>query len=185
MTCADSTIARLEDEVAALRTQLDALSRAQVDNRATFCLISDDFEKVLTVLMLAHSAAAMDMESSIFFAFWGVQAVKRDSRYRGKPAIEKALTAMLAANIGGLPSTKYHLAGLGPAIFSKLMRDKGIATPADLMESAAQAGIGLRACATSMEMLGIAPDELLPGVECAGASGFLELGVRSRISLIL
>lgn len=182
---APDRLRRLEEEVAALRAQLAALSSAQAANRAAFCLISDEFEKVLTVLMLAHSAAAMELETEIYFAFWGVQAVKRNSRYHGKPLLEKALTALLQHNIHGLPSSKLNFAGLGPAIFCKLMRDKAIATPAELMAAAIDAGIGLRACATSMEMLGIAPDELLPGVQCAGASAFVEIGSHSRISLIL
>lgn len=177
--------AGLLERLARLERELESVRRELPENRATFCLISGEFEKVLTTLVLAHAAAAMEMEVTIFFAFWGVQAVKRSSRFRGKKAVEKALTAMLKPDIRGLESTKFNFAGLGPAIFERLMKHKGIATPAQLLESAREAGIALQACSMSMEVLGVERDELLECVNCCGAAQYVEAASRSKVALIL
>ncbi|MFN7918677.1 MAG: DsrE/DsrF/DrsH-like family protein [Bryobacteraceae bacterium] len=178
-------LATLEDEVSSLRSQLHQVRTQLPANQASLCLLSGDFERVLTTLMMAHMAVALEMEVSIFFAFWGVQAVKKSSRYRGKALLEKATTAMLKRNIRGLPSEKFNFGGLGPKVFARLMKQKGIATPADLMASSGEAQIRLLACSTSLEVFGIAADELLPGVACCGAANFLESASRSKIALVL
>lgn len=178
-------LAVLEREIESMRRQLKAVEASVPENRAAFCLVSGDFEKVLTVLVLAHAAAAMEMDVTVFFAFWGVQAVKRGSRFRGKAPIEKALTAMLKSDISCLESSKFNFAGVGPKIFERLMKSKGIATPADLIAGAREAGIGLEACTMSMDVLGIAQDELMEGVGCCGAAQYMEAAARSRVAVVL
>lgn len=174
-------LARLEAEVAVLRGQ----SAAALENRLSLCVVSGDFERVTTALMLANTAAAMEMPATIFFAFWGVQAIRRERRSRGKTWMAKALGHMLARDIGQLASQRFNVFGLGPAMFTRLMRDKSIATPAELLSSAQALGVELQACTTSMEVFGVTADELLPGVACCGAAQFLEAASRSRVSLIV
>jgi len=178
-------LAALEGEVQQLRTELAASQKPQLEDRATFCLISADFEKVMTILMLAHAAAALELRTSVFFAFWGVQAIKKESQYRGKPPLEMALTSMMKSNIHQLASSRFNFGGMGPAFFQKLMKDKGILTPAQMLAATEDSGIQLQACSMSMDVLGISEQELLPGVSLAGATTFMELCGRSRISMIL
>lgn len=178
-------LARLEGEVASLRTTLDETRAHLPENRASLCLISGDYERVLTTLMLAHMAAALEMDVSIFFAFWGVQAIKKSRRFKGKTLFEKATAAMLKSDIRSLPSSRFNFGGIGPAVFSYLMQQKQIATPSELMASAGVARIHLLACTTSMDVFGVAPDELLPDVTCCGAAQYLEAASRSKIALVL
>lgn len=176
---------RLEDEVTSLRARLAATEAKLPDNSLALCLVSGDFERAMTALMLATTAASMAMDVSVFFAFWGVQAIKRSRRFRGKRSIEKALTAVISRDIGGLPSQKLNFGGLGPAVFVQLMKSKGVASPADLLETAVESGVRLQACTTSMDILGISADELHPSVVCSGSSQFIERASRASVSLIL
>lgn len=178
-------LARLEEEIERLQARVRAAEDRLPRNAATFCVLSGEYERVMAALMLAHMAAALEMEVTMFFTFWGVQAIRGKRRYGGKSVIEKALSAMLAGGIGGLSSGKLNFAGAGPVLFERLMREKNIASPAELLEGIESSGIRLVACTTSMEVFGIGPDELLPGVACCGASQFLEIASRSRVTLLL
>lgn len=173
---------RLEAEIASLRRQAAA---SAAENRLSLCVVSGDFERVTTALMLANTAAAMEMPASIFFAFWGVQAVRRERRSEGKGLVARVLGRMLARDVGQLASQRFNAFGLGPALFTRLMRDKSIATPPELLATAQSLGVVMQACTTSMAVFGVTADELLPGVTCCGAAQFIEEASRSRVSLIV
>lgn len=178
-------LTQLEKEVAELKARLDALTAQVPLNQASLCLLSGDYERVMAALMLAHMAAALEMDVTIFFTFWGVQAIRKSRRYGGKSVIEKALARMLKRDISQLASGKFNFGGMGPVLFEHLMRQKNIATPAELLEGAGPARIQLVACTTSVEVFGIAPDELIPGVVQAGAAQFIEMASRSKFSLFI
>lgn len=173
---------RLEAEIASLRGQAAA---SAAENRLSLCVVSGDFERVTTALMLANTAAAMEMPASIFFAFWGVQAVRRERRSEGKGLVARVLGRLLARDVGQLASQRFNAFGLGPALFTRLMRDKSIATPPELLATAQSLGVVMQACTTSMAVFGVTADELLPGVTCCGAAQFIEEASRSRVSLIV
>ncbi|MFN7979663.1 MAG: DsrE/DsrF/DrsH-like family protein [Vicinamibacterales bacterium] len=176
---------RLEREVRALHDQLAALTARVPEKRMAICVISGEFEKVMTALMLATMAASMEMPVTMFFAFWGVQAVTARRRFRGKALTERALTLMRQPDIAALASHKFNFGGLGPRVFTHLMRGKGIATPAELLETALELGVDLRACTTSMDVFGLREDELRPGVTTCGAAQFLAVADRSSVSLLV
>lgn len=176
---------RLEDELRGLRDQVATLTARLPERRMAICVISGEFEKVMTALMLATMAASMEMPVTMFFAFWGVQAVTARRRFRGKALTERALTLMRQPDIAALASHKFNFGGLGPRVFTHLMRGKGIATPAELLEAAVALGIDLRACTTSMDVFGLRDDELRAGVTTCGAAQFLAVADRSSVSLLV
>lgn len=178
-------VARLEDELRELRGRVETLTARLPERRMAICIVSGEFEKVMTALMLGTMAASMEMPVTMFFAFWGVQAVTAGRRFRGKRLTERALTLMRRPDIAALSSHKFNFAGLGPRVFTHLMRGKGIATPAELLETAAALGVELRACTTSMEVFGLREDELRPGVSTCGAAQFLATADRSSVSLLV
>jgi peroxiredoxin family protein len=178
-------LACLEAEVERLRGQVADVQERLPERRLSLCVVSGEFEKVTTALMLANMAAALDMKVTLFFAFWGVQAVTAGRRFRGKNTVERALTLMRRPDIEALSSHRFNFGGLGPAVFTRLMKHKGIATPAELLETARALGVELQACTTSMEVFGLRADELVPGVASCGAAQFLDVAGRSSVSLML
>lgn len=178
-------LARLEAEVEHLRRQVASVHERLPERRLALCVVSGEFEKVTTALMLANMAAALDMKATVFFAFWGVQAVTGGRRFDGKTMVERALTLMRRPDIAALSSHRFNFGGLGPMVFTRLMQQKGIATPAELLETARELGVELQACTTSMEVFGLHADELVPGVASCGAAQFLDVAGRSSVSLML
>lgn len=184
-TALTERVAALESTLAGLTARLSAAEARLPENRFTLCLVSGDFERVTAGLMMANMAASLDMEATIFFAFWGVQAIRKGRRFRGKASMEKVLAAMVKSDIAALGSQRFNMGGLGPLVFTQLMKNKGIATPAELLATARDVGVTLQACTTSMDVFGLTADELLPGVTCCGASQFVEMASRSAVALIL
>lgn len=178
-------LARLESEVERLHDELASVRERVPERRLALCVVSGEFEKVTTALMLANMAAALDMKVTLFFAFWGVQAVTAGRRFEGKNMVERALTLMRRPDIEALSSHRFNFGGLGPMVFTRLMRHKGIATPSELLETARELGVELQACTTSMEVFGLRADELVPGVASCGAAQFLDVAGRSSVSLML
>ena len=50
----------------------------------TLLLFSDDLDRVLAAFVIAIGAAAMDSQVTIFFAFWGLNALRRQAGPTGK-----------------------------------------------------------------------------------------------------
>jgi len=182
---AAARLAGLEAEVDRLRGLVADVQARLPERRLSLCVVSGEFEKVTTALMLANMAAALDMKVTVFFAFWGVEAVTAGRRFDGKTMVERALTLMRRPDIAALSSHRFNFGGLGPMVFTRLMQQKGIATPAELLETARELGVELQACTTSMEVFGLRANELAPGVASCGAAQFLDVAGRSSVSLML
>jgi peroxiredoxin family protein len=45
-------------------------------------VMSSDLDKVLAALVIANGAAAMEMPVTIFFAFWGINALRKEDPIR-------------------------------------------------------------------------------------------------------
>ena len=55
------------------------------DKGKTFILFSDDLDKTLATFVLANGAAATGKKVTIFFTFWGLNAIKKER----KPHVQK------------------------------------------------------------------------------------------------
>ena len=49
----------------------------EVKTRKTIIVFSGDFDKVMAAFIIANGAAAMDDEVTMFFTFWGLNALRR------------------------------------------------------------------------------------------------------------
>src|SRR5664279_502116 len=109
------TAARLRE----LESQVAELSRAQARTRQGIAIIafSGEMDKLMAAFMLATGAAAMGMTVSMFFTFWALAAVRRETTFRGKGFIDRLLTAMLPSGPGRLGLSRWNMFGLGRPFF--------------------------------------------------------------------
>jgi peroxiredoxin family protein len=75
--------------------------------------------------------------------------------------------------------------GLGKAFMNRAMGMAGVATPAELLAQAQAAGVKLYACEMSLQVMGIQPEELIDGVELAGAATYLFEASAGRVNLFI
>lgn len=147
---------------------------ARLRDKKSFVVFSGDFDKVLAAFIIANGAAAMGDEVSMFFTFWGLNALRRpDAPDVDKSLVNKAFARMMPSGPDELKLSQMHMLGGGTAMIKKIMRDNKVPSLPELIASAQQAGVRLVACTMTMDLLGLHEDELLDGVEFGGVAMFL------------
>lgn len=159
--------------------------RAAETNRVTMVVFSGDLDRVIASLVIATGAAAMGMKVSMFFTFWGLSAIKRGRRLKGKRALEKGMALMTPSGLAKLGVSKLHFGGIGPKLMRKMMKDKNVASAEELFAAAREAGVRIVGCTMTMDVFGLEKDDLVDGVELGGASAFLGDASQSRVTLFI
>ena len=166
-------------------TTLEAAPCQTQEDRVALIVFSGNMDRTIASFIIATGAAAMGMEVSMFFTFWGLSVIKRRKRYARKNVFEKGFTAMLPAGVGQLGLSQMNFFGAGAALMRKLMRDKQVISLPELVKTAQELGVRLVACDMTRELMGISDEELLPGVEHGGVATFLGDAARAKVSLFI
>jgi len=165
-------------------TELEQKSEREQVEGLTMIVFSGDLDKVLAAFIIANGAAAMDMPVTMFFTFWGLNALRRSEPVKVKKGLIEAMFGwMMPRGADKLTLSKMNMAGLGTAMMKQVMAKKNVYSLPKLIQSAQQLGVRLVACSMSMDVMGIAPQELIDGVEIGGVATFLDSADRSRSTL--
>ncbi|NQT89532.1 DsrE/DsrF/DrsH-like family protein, partial [bacterium] len=152
----------------------------------TIVVFSSDLDRVLAAFIIANGAAAMGSEVTLFFTFWGLNALRRpDPKPVQKSLIEKMFGWMMPKGAGKLKLSKMNMGGLGTAMMKNVMRSKNVASLPELIDSARAAGVRLVACAMSMDVMGIRREELIDGVEEGGVAMYLSHAEAGNVNLFI
>lgn len=169
-----------------METKLAAVRERTVDNAATIIIFSGDLDKVLAGFVLATGAAAAGLETSMFFTFWGLSALKKKGAAAGpKNIMEKMFGVMTPSSSESLGTSKMNFFGMGSVMLRKMMKDKGIATLEELMDLAREMDVKMIACTMSMDAMGVGKEELLDGLTYGGVATYMADAVRSRVTLFI
>ena len=147
---------------------LEAAQQGQVKkkNKLTIIAWGGDLDRIWPTTILATTAAASGMESTVFFTFWGLFAiVKPGVRITGDNWMQKMMSAMNPGSAQKAKLSHYNFAGAGPAMFKKLADDHRVAKPEELMATARDLGVRLIPCQMTMDLLGLKHEDLLDGLE--------------------
>jgi len=155
---------------------------ASGEQRTTIVAWSGDLDRVWPQLILATTAAAYGMTTTVFFTFWGLFTLKRpDVKITGSDWKTKGLGVM---NRQGL--TKLNMGGLGPLLMKKVATEHKVAPPTELLDTAKELGVRLWPCSMTMDLMGLTPADLIDGVgEPVGAATALAEMQRSTINLFI
>lgn len=152
----------------------------------TLIVFSGDFDKVLASFIIANGAASMGRPVTMFFTFWGLNALRKsDKKNVKKPFLDAMFGKMMPKGTKKLKLSKMNMAGMGTAMMKKVMKDKNVNTLEDLMKQAMDQGVKLIACTMSMDVMGITKEELIDGVEFAGVASYLGDAEESNVNLFI
>ncbi len=162
-----ATLADLLQRVEALESaQAEHGKAVQKKNKMTIIAWGGNLDRIWPTTILATTAAASGMESSVFFTFWGLFAIVRpDVRITGDNWMQKMMSAMNPGSAQKAKLSHYHFAGAGPAMFKKLANDNQVARPEELITTAQDLGVRLIPCQMTMDLLGLKRDDLIDGLE--------------------
>lgn len=161
------------------------LEKRLPQDKVAIIVFSDDLDKTLAGLVIANGALAMDMEVSLYFTFWGVTAVKRETLSGGKNFKQRLMGLFSPENSTELGLSKLNMLGMGPAMMRSMMKEKNVASLEELREIAVEMGARLISCTMAMELMGIRQEELIDGVELGGVATFMEEALNARMTLFL
>jgi peroxiredoxin family protein len=150
-------------EAALAADQATAKAKA---NKLVIFTWGGDLDKVWPTLILATTAAAMGMQTIVFFTFWGLfPLVRNDVRLTGDNWMQKAMSLLHRGGTQHLRLSQMNFAGAGPAMMRKLATDHQVASPQELLELAREMGVRLIPCQMTMDLLGLTRDDMIDGLE--------------------
>ena len=147
--------------------------------------------------ILASTAAALGWNASIFFTFYGLQLVRKDLDLNvtpiGNPAmpmkmpfgpewfqdINWKIPNMVMNNVPGFE-------GMTKGLFAQTLKNKGVASIAELREISVESGVNLVACQMTVDLFGFSKDEFIPEVtDWCGAATFLPTASEADVTLFI
>ena len=166
--------------------QMCTTETCKADKGKTFILFSDDLDKVLATFVLANGAVATGEKVTIFFTFWGLNAIKK----MNKPAVKKDFFGkmfgmMLPSSSLKLKLSKMNMGGMGSKMMRYIMNKKNIESLESLREQAIQNGVEFIACQMSMDVMGVKREELLDNVTIGGVATYMNRAEQANVNLFI
>lgn len=162
-----------------------ALDKDPATRKAAIVASKGTLDWAYPPLILASSAAAIGMDASVFFTFYGLNIIHKDAEKKlkvdpvGNPAIPMPVR---------IPDIVSSLPGMVP-MASAMMRSKfaknNVATIGELLQTAQEAGVRLIACQMTVDVFGYKPGDLIDGVEFAGATAYMAQARRAHVTMFI
>ena len=159
---------------------------AEDNNRATIVVFSGDMDKVFAAFIIATGCAAAGMDTTLFFTFWGLNAIKKGEPIKAKGFLGKMMGIMNRGGINRLNPSRFSFGGIGRVLFSKMMRDKNVTSLEELRQTLIDLDAHLLACKMSMDVLEITREDLIPEVkDIVGVATFVKEAANSKLQLFI
>jgi peroxiredoxin family protein len=146
--------------------------------------------------ILASTAAAMDMEVAIFHTFYGLTLLKKKVKAKVAPYANPAMPMKMPFGPEGFSSIEWPIPNviqtnvpgfnrLATRLMKRTFRKKGVQTVVEMRDMSQELGAKLIGCQMTMDVFGFELEEFIPGVEIAGAAGFLDFAADADIQLFV
>ncbi len=145
-------------------------------DKMTLIAHSGDMDKIYSALIIANGALAMGMDVSIFFTFWGLQRLRKDT-----------VLSMPKAGLEKGPLSRMHMLGLGKLMIEQRMNKANVASLEKLMTDFKELGGKIIACDMTMEIMGISREDLREDwIDDYGAVGtYIQEARESAVTLFI
>lgn len=138
--------------------------------------------------ILSTTAAAMGLDVTLFFTFYGLTLLKKDMNLKvtplGNPAMEMPMMGMHMAMpniVGAIPGVT---AG-ATMMMKNLIKKKGVASIEELREMAIESDVRMIGCQMTMDLFEIERKDMIDGIEIGGAATYIECATKSDINLFI
>lgn len=138
--------------------------------------------------ILGTTAAAMGLNVTMFFTFYGLALLKKKLNLGvtplGNPAMEMPMMGMHI----GMPNIASAIPGVDAAatvMMKNLIKKKGVASIEELREMAIEADVNMIACQMTMDLFEYTKDDMIEGPVLGGAATYIETATKSDINLFI
>jgi peroxiredoxin family protein len=161
----------------------DALKEKVGQDRAAIIASKGTLDMAYPPLILASTAAAMDMDTAIFFTFYGLDIInkKKNAHLKVPSLANPAMPVPMPNILGALPG----MTAMATWMMNKWMGDQNVPSISDLLEACVEGGVKLIGCQMTMDVMGVPREDLIDEIEVGGAATFLEFASRANLTLFI
>ena len=161
--------------------------RTSKPDKVTIVLLSGDMDRAMAAFIIATGAAAMGMQVTVFFTFWGLNAIRRQgAASSAKDWLRRMFGLLNKGGADSLPLSRFHFWGLGTKMMQQVMKQNRMPGVPELMETALDLGVRFIACTTTMGLMGITKDTLIEGIDqFAGVTTYLAEAKQGSVNLFI
>lgn len=167
-----------------LQARLDkAIQEKAAGNRAAIIASKGTLDMAYPPLILASTAVAMDMDTAVFFTFYGLDILhkKKYRKLKVPPLANPAMPVPMPNIMGTLPG----MTAMATLMMNKWMGAQNVPTIPELLDACLEGGVKLIGCQMTMDVMGVKREDLIDGVEVGGAAMFLEHASRANLTLFV
>lgn len=147
--------------------------------------------------ILGTTAAAMGWDVSIFFSFYGLDLLKKDLNLGVSPLGNPAMPMKMPLGPDWLRSINWNIPnavmgnmpgfeGMAKAMFESTLKQKGVASIAELRSMAIDCGVSMVACQMTVDLFGHDKNDFVPEInDWVGAASFLPIAAKADICLFI
>jgi peroxiredoxin family protein len=159
------------------------MSAAPAPRRLALVASKGTLDEAYPPLILAATAASLGWEVGIFFTFYGLDILHRKKHRRLKvPSLgNPAMPVSIPNIVGAIPG----MTAAATAMMKRWLHRSRLPDVPTFLDMARESGVHLYACSTTMGVMGVKPEDLVPGVDIAGATAFLDFAADADVSLFV
>jgi peroxiredoxin family protein len=174
----------LEQRLSNLESKLAELEPRIPENKVSIILLSGDFDKAMAAFFMANGAAAMGMQVTMFFTFWGCTVIKKGKKLKGKKFLHKLVNLMLPGSSKDLAPSRMAFGGIGRKLFNIMMKGN-MSSLEEQIELAKEAGITFQVCSPSLAIMGFDADEWVVPVDVCGVAAMYDTALHARTAYFI
>jgi NADPH-dependent 2,4-dienoyl-CoA reductase/sulfur reductase-like enzyme/peroxiredoxin family protein/rhodanese-related sulfurtransferase/TusA-related sulfurtransferase len=182
----DGIIEALLSKEATKSTVLPDQVPANSPDGTTMVVFSGDLDKAIASFIIANGAAASGKKVTMFFTFWGLNIIRKPEKVHvSKSFIGRMFGFMMPRGSRKLSLSKMNMMGMGSAMIRGVMKNNNVSSLEELMTTAVQQGVELVACQMSMDLMGIAREELIDDIRIGGVGYYLGQADKAGVNLFI
>ena len=138
--------------------------------------------------ILATTAAAMGLDVTMLFTFYGLALLKKDLNLKVNPLGNAAMEMPMAGMHMAMPNILAALPGataLTTTMMKNMIKRKGIASIQELRDLALEADVNMIACQMTMDLFEYKREDMIDGPSVGGAASWVEVATKSDINLYI
>ena len=138
--------------------------------------------------ILATTAAAMGVDVTMFFTFYGLPLLLKKLDLQVSPLGNPAMKMPMLGMHVGMPNIVAAMPGVEAAasvMMKNLIKKKGVASIEELREAAIESDVKLVACQMTMDLFEYDTKDMIEGVTIGGAATYMERALNSNLNLFI
>ncbi|MBT3791353.1 MAG: peroxiredoxin family protein [Alphaproteobacteria bacterium] len=166
------------------------MSETSLENAKSMSLIvtKGSLDWAYPPFILATTAAAMGLNVSMFFTFYGLNLLKKKLDLSITPLGNPGMAMPMMGGHMKMPNIMPMIPGMdgmATGMMKNLIKKKGIASIEELRDLAVEADVNMIACQMTMDMFEYDMKDLIEGPDLGGAATYIEDALKADINLFI